>query len=159
MGLCLLGSGCVQRTIRITSEPSGALVWLNDREVGRTPVDVDFVHYGTYDVRLIKAGYEPLPTFGDAMPPLWDNVGLDLVAELIPAKFESHIEWHYVLLPANDDRDDLLVRARELRATSKEEEWDEMESVGEGVMTEDEQEEQREPVAAEEKSGDETGSS
>ncbi len=134
-------------------------MWLNDREVGRTPVDVDFVHYGTYDVRLIKEGYEPLPTFGDAMPPLWDNVGLDLVAELIPAKFESHFEWHYVLMPANDDRDDLLVRARELRATGKEEEWEEMESAGEGAMTDDESGEPQKPAAPGEETGDETGSS
>ncbi|MFB3120043.1 MAG: PEGA domain-containing protein [Stenotrophomonas maltophilia] len=40
----------------ITSEPPGALVWLNDREIGRTPVDVDFEFYGRYDVRLHLPG-------------------------------------------------------------------------------------------------------
>jgi hypothetical protein len=44
--------GCVERTISITSEPEGALVYLNDEEVGRTPVSVPFTFYGVYDVRL-----------------------------------------------------------------------------------------------------------
>ena len=33
----LLGTGCVERTIRVTSEPAGARVWLNDRDIGVTP--------------------------------------------------------------------------------------------------------------------------
>lgn len=45
-------SGCIERTITITSEPSGSLVHLNDEPVGRTPLTVPFTFYGTYDVRL-----------------------------------------------------------------------------------------------------------
>ncbi len=108
-------SGCVRRTITITTEPEGTLVWLNDREVGRTPVVVDFKHYGTYDVRLEHRGYEPMMTSGRADPPWWDNVGLDLIAELILADLESRIEWHYVLEPLDDDHEALVNRARELR--------------------------------------------
>ena len=63
--IVLLG-GCVKRTIMVTSDPEGALVWLNEREVGRTPVEVEFLYYGTYDVRLVKDGYEPLLTKGEA---------------------------------------------------------------------------------------------
>lgn len=115
---CLAG-GCVKRTIRITSDPSGALVWLNDREVGRTPVDVEFVHYGTYDVRLVKEGFEALQTSGDARPPWWDNLGLDLVAEVLPAEFESEIAWHFEMEPKETDvvrlRSGLTDRALEAR--------------------------------------------
>lgn len=51
--LIALGTlGCVQRTITITSNPTGALVHLNDEEVGRTPLTVPFTFYGTYDVRV-----------------------------------------------------------------------------------------------------------
>ncbi len=45
-------TGCVERTISISSEPSGALVHLNDEEVGRTPLTVPFTFYGTYSVRV-----------------------------------------------------------------------------------------------------------
>jgi hypothetical protein len=115
-GLCLNAVGCVKRTMRITSDPSGALVWVNDREVGRTPVDVDFVHYGTYDVRLVKDGFEPLLTFGEANPPMWDNVPLDLAAELLPFELKSTVHWHYLLEPEDDDRAALIDRGRALRS-------------------------------------------
>lgn len=45
-------TGCVQRTISITSSPSAALVMLNDEEIGRTPVSVPYRFYGVYDVRI-----------------------------------------------------------------------------------------------------------
>ena len=89
--------------------------------MGRTPLDVDFTHYGTYDVRLVQDGYEPLLTVGKAKAPWWDNVGPDLVAEVIPAEVTAKVEWHYDLQPLNDDTEGLVDRARELRATAIEE--------------------------------------
>ncbi len=107
--------GCVRRTITNTTEPPGALAWLNDREIGRTPIDVDFEYYGTYDVRLERAGYEPLMTSGNAKAPWWDTVGLDLICELIPGTLHARSAWHYVLEPKDDDPEALVGRARELR--------------------------------------------
>lgn len=105
--------GCVRRTIEITSDPSGALVILNDREVGRTPVEVEFTYYGDYDVRLSLEGHEPLVTVGKASAPIWDNVPLDLGAELFPADLESRVVWHFVLLPETGEG--LLDRANAAR--------------------------------------------
>ena len=113
--------GCVRRTITITSDPPGALVWLNDREVGRTPLDVDFLHYGDYDVRLVADGYEPLTTSGLAKPPWWDNVPLDLGAELLPTRLEHHVTWHYELDPLDEDVAALRERAEAMRAATQEE--------------------------------------
>lgn len=107
--------GCVERVVSITSTPPGALVTLNDREVGRTPVDVRFVHYGTFDVRLALEGYEPLSTVGDASPPVWDAAPLDFFAEVAPFRLSSRIEWHYDLEPEMVDPGELVERARELR--------------------------------------------
>jgi len=115
IGACALG-GCVERTVTITSDPPGALVWVNDREVGRTPLTFEFEYHGTYDVRLTADGYEPMLTTGKASAPLYDMVPLDLVAELVPARIENEQAWHYVLAPRNDDRASLLERAGELRA-------------------------------------------
>jgi hypothetical protein len=111
-----LTTGCVRRTITISTEPPGAMVWLNDREIGRSPVDVDFDYYGTYDVRLEQEGYEPRMTSGAAEAPWWDTVGLDLVAEVLPFRLHSRVEWHYDLEPVNDDPEALTERARTLRA-------------------------------------------
>src|SRR3954453_16159500 len=45
-------TGCVERKITIGSDPPGAILLLNDVEVGRTPVTVPFTTYGDYDIRL-----------------------------------------------------------------------------------------------------------
>lgn len=113
--LGMIQAGCVRRTISINSDPPGALLWLNGREIGRTPVDVDFLYYGIYDVQLVADGYEPLLTSGEAAPPWWDNIPLDLFSELVPGEHESRIIWNYQLQPRNDDPAGLLERARELR--------------------------------------------
>lgn len=115
--LVLLGCG-TQRTITISSDPSGALVHLNDVEVGRTPVTVPFTFYGTYDVRLEADGYDPLWTMRKAKAPLWEYPGVDLVGEAVGA--ENHLAWHFELAPAvppsEYDADKLLDHARQMRA-------------------------------------------
>lgn len=92
--LLLTGSlGCVERRLMITSEPAGALVYLNDQEVGRTPLDVPFTWYGTYDVRLEREGYQTLQTEQIAKRPWWETPGPDLFAEALPDK-RVEIAWH-----------------------------------------------------------------
>lgn len=120
-GLCAL-TGCVDRKIRVTSEPSGARVWLNDVEIGTTPAEADFRFYGRYDVRLEKPGYEPLWTDKKAYAPVWQWPGLDLAAEMMPARFDDVVEWHFELEPALETTTDpdalragLLERAQALR--------------------------------------------
>lgn len=107
---------CVERTITVTSEPAGALLHLNEREVGRTPVTVPFTHYGTYDVRLQADGHRPLWTRAEAKTPLWDLPGPDLFAEMIPDA-RSEINWHFDLekLPP-PDREALLKHSRQMKA-------------------------------------------
>ena len=52
-----LPAGCVRRTLMVRTEPEGARVFLNDYEVGTSPVSVDFTWYGDYDVIVRKDGY------------------------------------------------------------------------------------------------------
>lgn len=124
--LCLLAAlaapGCLERKISITSEPPGALVWVNDVEVGRTPAETDFVFYGDYDVRVRLEGYEPIRTHMKARAPWYECPPFDLVATAIPARIENVVRWHFVLeKPAGAGQEpekteqDLLDRAREMR--------------------------------------------
>lgn len=119
VALMLAAAGCAQRTITITSEPSGALVHLNDQEVGRTPVTVPFTFYGEYDVRLEREGFDPLWTSVRAKAPFWEHPGPDLVAEAVGA--ENHVQWHFDLVPEPDevDPDVLLDHARQMRARTR----------------------------------------
>ena len=112
----LLG-GCVQRTISITSDPPGALVELNDEEVGRTPVTVPFTFYGTYDVYLEADGYTSLRTERVAEAPWWEAPGPDLVAEALPGVNSVDLKWHFAMEPTRDvDPQLLLDHGRQMRA-------------------------------------------
>ncbi|MGD1277625.1 MAG: PEGA domain-containing protein [Tepidisphaeraceae bacterium] len=92
--------GCIERTLSVQSSPPGALVYLNDQEVGRTPVQRDFLWYGTYDVTLRKDGYESLKTRATLFPPIYQWLGLDLIAEILPISFKDHQTRVYTLRPS-----------------------------------------------------------
>lgn len=111
---CALG-GCLERRLHITSDPPGALVHLNDAEVGRTPCQVDFEFYGVYDVRLELEGFEPLMTSAEAKVPAHELPVVDLAALILPIKFTNDVRWHFALTPTDADTDALLGRARDLR--------------------------------------------
>jgi hypothetical protein len=98
----LLSAGCVRRTLTVTSNPPGALVFLNGTEVGRTPLKRDFTWYGTYDVVLRKEGYETLKTQGKVIAPWWQWVPIDLFAELLP--LHDRRELAYTMKPYSETR-------------------------------------------------------
>lgn len=50
--------GCVSRRLMVQSNPPGAMVLLEGKEVGYTPTGIDFTYYGTRELTLIKDGYE-----------------------------------------------------------------------------------------------------
>ena len=118
----LLLPACVDRRITVTSDPPGARVWLNDTEIGRTPVQTGFKFYGVYDVRLELDGYEPIHEAREANAPIYEYPGLDLVTGLIPIDWESRVDWHFELTTRLEQtqspqelEEGLLSRARETR--------------------------------------------
>lgn len=128
MGGAAVLTGCLEHTIVVTSEPAGAVVYLNDQEIGRTPVEADFRYFGVYDVRLNLEGYEPIVTSRKAAAPLYEVPPIDLAAEAVPAKLPTRIEWHFVMAPLASqvpgaDREalqrELLSRAGELRESAE----------------------------------------
>lgn len=114
----LLLPSCVRRTLTITSEPPGALVYLNDQEVGRTPVTRDFTFYGNYDVQVRLDGYQTIRTNAPVIAPWWQWVPIDFFAEALPLTDKRKL--HYSLSPISDLQEDpafLMGRADELRLT------------------------------------------
>lgn len=113
-------SGCLERTIHVTSEPSGALVWLNDVEIGRTPAEARFKFYGTYDVRVELPGYEPVHEGRDAKAPFYEYPGPDAIATVLPMRLHNRVEWHFDLTPSATSNSpaaesELIGRAHALR--------------------------------------------
>ena len=108
-----VGGGCVERLIHVRSEPDGANVWLNGREVGPTPLTVPFTFYGEYDVTLRKDGYQTLHTSRKTEEPFYQWIGVDLIAEvLVPFMLTDEHGWEFVLEPtATPDPNAVIRRA------------------------------------------------
>lgn len=116
--LLLLG-GCVERKLRIRTDPPGALVTINDEQVGVTPLEVTFLWYGDYELVLRKSGFETLRTHYRANAPWWQYPPFDLVAEtLVPTTIRDvHDLPLYTLTPTEEPAvADVLRRATDLRS-------------------------------------------
>jgi hypothetical protein len=118
--LCLaaaLLAGCVERRLTIVTEPQGAVVTLNDQEIGVSPVTVPFNWYGDYWVRISKDGYETLNTHRKLKAPLCDHPPLDFFAEILyPGRIVNRYEWTFGLAPKEyPTRDELIEKGQLLR--------------------------------------------
>lgn len=90
-------SGCVERKLTIDTEPQGALVTLNDEEIGTSPVTVEFNWYGHYNVRISKEGFETLKTHRELRGPWYDRFLFDFFAQIYPKRIVDSYEWTFKL--------------------------------------------------------------
>ena len=73
--------GCVQRRFTVRTNPPGALVYIDDQEIGYTPVSTPFTYYGTRKIQLIKDGYETLTVKQTFNPPWYQIPPFDFVSD------------------------------------------------------------------------------
>ena len=108
---------CVRRTIKITTEPPNARVFLNDQEIGRSEVTTDFLWYGDYDVTIRKDGYETLHTNWTIKAPWYQWVPFDFFSEVLwPGQLHDTHARHFALEPAKTpSQEELVDRAVETR--------------------------------------------
>jgi hypothetical protein len=100
MALCAGQLGCVQRRLTIRSNPPGALVYVDDYQIGTTPCSTDFIYYGTRKVRLVLSGYETLNVLQPIPTPWYEYPGLDFVSEnLVPGEIRDSRVVDYQLQP------------------------------------------------------------
>ncbi len=117
LALVVVG-GCVERTARIETDPPGAIVTVNDEEVGVSPVEFSFTWYGDYDLIIRKPGYETLKTHHRFERPWYQWPPIDFVAEvLVPTTIrDEHVLPVYQLAPAEKPTiADVVERATRLR--------------------------------------------
>lgn len=115
VGLTL--TGCVERKLTINTDPQGAIVVLNDEEIGTSPVTTSFEWYGDYNVRISKEGYETLKTHRKLKGPWYDYFPFDFFANCLnPKRTVDSYEWSFTLAPQTEpDRDKLIQDAQKLR--------------------------------------------
>jgi hypothetical protein len=113
--------GCVRRRLTVRSQPEGATVYIDDQEVGETPVSTPFTFYGTRKIQLVKDGYETLTVKQKFSPPWYQIPPLDFFSENLTAKelrderiVDFELEPQRVV-PV----DELLGRAQQLRTTTQ----------------------------------------
>jgi hypothetical protein len=114
---CLCVCGCVERRLTINTNPSGALVLLNDEEIGTTPVTVSFNWYGDYNITVRKQGFETLNTHQKLQAPWYDYFPFDFFAEVLyPGRIINSYEWSFDLVPQKEiNRQQLIEAAKKLR--------------------------------------------
>ena len=119
-------SGCnsVRRRVTITSEPSGANVYINDQEIGKTPVSQNIVYSGTYKIRCVKESYETKTVMHKVGTPWYLYPGLDFFSEnFVPGQISDLQTCHIVLepkrvIPVNELLDDAAKMRNEAHAAA-----------------------------------------
>ena len=115
--LAFIQSGCVERRYTIRSDPPGALVVVNNEEIGRAPVSKSFVFYGGRDITMMMDGYQTKKLVQPINAPWYDMRITEIITEnFLPFTIRDEREFTYKLDPVTQTpRDELLGRADSLR--------------------------------------------
>jgi len=73
----------------VNSNPPGALVRVDGRDIGYTPASVDFTWYGTREIQLLKDGYETQTQHVQIKAPWYQWFPLDFVSDNLLGKHIS----------------------------------------------------------------------
>jgi hypothetical protein len=107
--IALPADAIVRRRLNVNSNPQGALVYVDNQQIGTTPCSVDFTYYGTREIRLIKPGFETLTVNQPIPAPWYQYTPIDFVSEnLVTMKIRDNRTVNYNLAPQ------LVVPAQEL---------------------------------------------
>ena len=88
-------------------------MFLNDQDVGRSPVRVPFTWYGDYDIVIRKPGFETIRTHHRIDTPWYEFPGIDIITEcLIPLTVhDDRVLETYVMEPQQHPTDQALLQA------------------------------------------------
>jgi hypothetical protein len=117
MFISLFSSGCVRRRMTVRSNPPGATVYLDGKEIGRTPFSTNFDFYGKREFRLEKQGYDTQTVLLPVRAPWYEWPGIDFVSEvLLPGKLTDQKYYEFDMLPeCVMPTHELVGRAEDLR--------------------------------------------
>lgn len=83
-------AGCVTRTITIKTNPSHALVYLDEEIIGESPVTIPFTYYGTRKITIEKKDDEGKLMFKRKI--VFEKIKAPIY-EIFPLDFFSEIVW------------------------------------------------------------------
>jgi hypothetical protein len=115
--LCAGQSGCVERRMTVRTNPPGALLYVDDYQIGTTPCSTNFTYYGTRKIRLVKDGYETLTVMQSVPAPWYEYTPIDFVAEnFVPGQIRDQRTLDFQMRPqVVVPSEQLIARAEGLR--------------------------------------------
>lgn len=118
---CAAAAGCVQRRLTIRSNPPGAMVVIDQFNIGITPCSTDYIYYGKRHIQLIRDGYETINDDRWILPPWYEIPPIDFVTEnFIPYELRDERIFDYQLAPQKiTSTEQLLGRAENLRRSTQ----------------------------------------
>jgi hypothetical protein len=114
-------AGCVERKLTINTNPSGAQVFLNDEEIGVSPVTTSFRWYGEYNITIRKQGCETLQTQRKLKAPWYDYFPFDFAAQVVyPGRIVDSYTWSFDLNSQKEiGREELIKEAEQLKQSAE----------------------------------------
>jgi len=120
-------SGCVTRSITVKTEPSNALIYIDDELIGESPVTMPFTYYGTRKILIERKDEDGVLThertivFEKIKAPIYEVFPLDFFSELLwPREIKDDQVLSYNLvklepLSIKERQEKVLKNAEELR--------------------------------------------
>jgi hypothetical protein len=96
-------------------------VYVDDQEIGQTPVSTDYTYYGTRKLQLVKDGYETMTVKQKFKAPWYQVPPLDFVSEnLVPRELRDERIVDFELEPQRVvPTNELMGRADQLRQSTR----------------------------------------
>lgn len=103
------------------SNPPGAMVLLEGKEIGYSPASADFIWYGTRQVTLIKDGFETKTDLVTVAAPWYQWPVIEFFSDnLLPTRITDRRVFNFELQPKKIIPDEeLRSRARQLRSEAQ----------------------------------------
>jgi hypothetical protein len=114
LALCVFALSCVERKLHIRTEPEGALVQVNGRDVGRSPTTWSFSQYGTVRVTTSLDGYRTEQRNVKLKVPWYQYPVVDFFADLIvPVRIrdEHEVTIGLSIAPDRSKEEDIALAA------------------------------------------------
>ena len=122
-----VSAGCVTRTITVKTNPDNALVYIDDKLAGESPVTIPFTYYGTRKIMIEKRDedgrltHERATVYEKIKSPVYEVFPLDFFSEVLwPGKLKDDHVLNYDLvklepLSRKEQQGKVIKNAEELR--------------------------------------------
>lgn len=119
--MCAVNTGCVIRRMTVNTNVPGAVAYVDDVNIGRTPASTPFTYYGTRKVMIVADGYETLTVYHKFKRPWYEYPILEFFSEsLWPWEIDDLHELNFDLVPQQVvSASDTVARAETLRQNAR----------------------------------------